>query len=551
LRVKRAAFALVFCGAACARTGLLDFGVAESDEATGGRGGSGSAGAAGAPSGGTRVTPDECTNDRDCLTSDFCAPSTCELDTASSSGRHRCLAVPIDCDDGDACTADRCDPLTGACVNEPPSDADGDGFVGTAPPAAPPECGGNDCDDDDPFVHPGAPEVCNGRDDDCNGAIDDGFDVTNVLVSPVPIVPPERDRAAHGGLAYDGVNFGVSYHTTAEHKVSYFKIIGADGIDASAEVESQINADAYSGPIAWSGSSFLTAFADARQDGNYEIYATRYRSDGLRVQHDQRLTDSPDYSLNPVVVWTGDEYVVAWDDRRARTNGGVPQIFARRFSEQGIRIGEETLVSPVGEWAEYPVLAAGEHSLGLAYVSLDSVGVAHARFRSLDFELAGAPYSTDLRLADGANSFAIAHVAGRFVVAASHATEDSVPGDAISMASVDEASGALLEASLVTAGFSFARGPSLVSLGDRAFLVFSGALADGAYELYAGVVVVGQISPMVATELTHSEALSLFPYAAPGADGTIGIVFDEDDETPPTSRVPHFMSVGCRSRSDF
>jgi hypothetical protein len=44
-------------------------------------------------------------------------------------------------------------------------DADKDGH-GAAP------CG-DDCDDVDPSVHPGAPEVCNGRDDNCDGYIDE------------------------------------------------------------------------------------------------------------------------------------------------------------------------------------------------------------------------------------------------------------------------------------------------------------------------------------------------------------------------------------------
>ena len=45
-------------------------------------------------------------------------------------------------------------------------DADGDGYPATAH-------GGSDCDDGDVTVHPGAEEVCNGVDDDCDGAIDE------------------------------------------------------------------------------------------------------------------------------------------------------------------------------------------------------------------------------------------------------------------------------------------------------------------------------------------------------------------------------------------
>ena len=52
--------------------------------------------------------------------------------------------------------------LIGGCV-----DADGDGFTSTA-------CGGNDCDDSDPAIHPDAGEVCNGKDNNCDGTIDTG-----------------------------------------------------------------------------------------------------------------------------------------------------------------------------------------------------------------------------------------------------------------------------------------------------------------------------------------------------------------------------------------
>jgi hypothetical protein len=47
-----------------------------------------------------------------------------------------------------------------ACV-----DVDGDGHGALS-------CGGDDCDDADPSIHPGALEACNNVDDDCDGAVD-------------------------------------------------------------------------------------------------------------------------------------------------------------------------------------------------------------------------------------------------------------------------------------------------------------------------------------------------------------------------------------------
>jgi hypothetical protein len=61
-------------------------------------------------------------------------------------------------------------------------DADGDGYgsasSGTIMGCAPPPgyvSNNADCDDGDAAIHPGAPEVCNGRDDNCMGGVDEGL----------------------------------------------------------------------------------------------------------------------------------------------------------------------------------------------------------------------------------------------------------------------------------------------------------------------------------------------------------------------------------------
>jgi hypothetical protein len=70
------------------------------------------------------------------------------------------------CDDMNPNTGDRCDEATNACRNDP-TDNDGDGDPSVA-------AGGMDCDDNDPTISSLAREVCNMRDDNCNGMIDEG-----------------------------------------------------------------------------------------------------------------------------------------------------------------------------------------------------------------------------------------------------------------------------------------------------------------------------------------------------------------------------------------
>lgn len=110
-----------------------------------------------------------------------------------------------DCDDNNAsvhpggieiCNAGIDDDCNGLADDADPSvtgqntyyaDADGDGYGGGSPIFAcvqPPftSLTNDDCDDGNPSVNPGATEICNSTDDNCNGQIDEGLIFTTYYI---------------------------------------------------------------------------------------------------------------------------------------------------------------------------------------------------------------------------------------------------------------------------------------------------------------------------------------------------------------------------------
>lgn len=118
-------------------------------------------------------------------TDDICAPAgVCEHRRLHARCATRqicdralgCIASPpcanaTDCADDDPCSIEMCEASTATCTfSILDNDSDGD------PPRV---CGGTDCDDANASVHVGGVDVCNGIDDNCNGEIDEDFDLPN------------------------------------------------------------------------------------------------------------------------------------------------------------------------------------------------------------------------------------------------------------------------------------------------------------------------------------------------------------------------------------
>ncbi len=471
-----------------------------------------------------------CTLDSDCAPPDACSVATC------SAGRCE-VALRACPDDGDACTEERCEPALG-CVHAPLTlDRDGDGVRGPRPgfaPGAPGACG-EDCDDDNALAFPGNVESagCDGVDNDCNGVIDDGARYSAALAGPLRVSTADDVRATRGAIVATADGFLFTYTGTRRAPSGGERSVGLlEGVDVSGNVRfqnpvSELNSDSYGAALAWSGDGVAASWSDARQGGRYEVYFNRFTTNGAKLGADLRITNARGFSLDPDLLWTGAEYLLAWSDRREESAvvGDAVRIFGQRVLPDGaLRGGNELLVGdePI---AENPVLARGLTRIGLAYTTLDAALESRLGFRSFALEPDATPAARDSTpLGAQVHSPGLYFVADRFI--ALWSTRGENWGESLWGAAFSERGELLVAPRPVTAGAKFARSHAAISLGDRLLVLWADDRA-GHYDVYWQVLD-RELRELVARQrLTTSATNSVAPAAAIGPGGRIAVLFDD------------------------
>ncbi len=203
---------------------------------------------------GTAEACDAVDNDCNGIADFVIEPGNLEDDDGDGSADAECVGGP-DCDDQDPTTGNGleiCDGYDNDCDDKTDEDVpntvwyvdmDGDGFGDTSAPAVvlcAPISGrtpfGGDCNDNNANANPGAKEVCNGRDDNCDGLIDgtpelvdSGCVGTSVVVSgkvfapqggstlrSAPIERPNKPQGTAPLTPLVGAKISVLHHTGAE-----------------------------------------------------------------------------------------------------------------------------------------------------------------------------------------------------------------------------------------------------------------------------------------------------------------------------------------------
>jgi hypothetical protein len=279
-----------------------------------------------------------------------------------------------------------------ASAGKPCHDRDGDGYF--AEDGCPTE---RDCNDDDGGIHPGGVEVCDGRDGDCNGLLDDaaGCDRicmhpelvgTAIQVSVDPVLP-----SLHGNLVWAGDGWVVAYETREDgcRRILLQKlddegnrvgdpvlVAGGPGVD-----------DNPSQPcLAWTGAELMLAWnhgylADNQCIGMYGSHYINFQRFDAALQP---LSPRLSLGCGQVKYWT--LLCLAWSGRLHGIFWG-PEIQMRfntvdRDEQQGDDCG---IVVSGGDSPSYPAVAWSGDRFGLGWAEYPPEGTSSPSQREIYF----------------------------------------------------------------------------------------------------------------------------------------------------------------------
>lgn len=469
--------------------------------------------------------PPTCADERDCVVPDTCLRFRCE--------QAACVPAPeLECDDGDDCTLDHCQVATGECEHTPATpDRDGDGHRAPLPgfrPGSPGSCG-DDCDDGSADAFPGGSERCDGRDNDCNGVVDDGWSFA--VTDRDPVLISSGEEGSLGGIIHDGDRFVVSLSSHTEHLQNQLMALDASGSVLRRSDVALVNSDTFAGPVTWGGAVFATVWED-RRDDDYEIYFNRLDANFAKLGPDVRLTHARGFSLEPDLVLTEDEYVSVWQDRRY----GSFRIFGQRISLDGVPIGENVELTPEKNGSESPSLEIGKGNFGLVFNSVGDGKRISFRTVSRDLATLGPIQSISDTASAGAS---LTYRDERYVVVWS--TYDRAPGDAIWGAVLDAEGNVTLPPRRITEPADFARSHHSIHFGDR-ILLFWAQWTDGSYQIHNRWLN-AELEPLTsAVRITDAPGNALGPATAFSPNGELGLVYADFSDGSPKM---YFTTLVC------
>jgi hypothetical protein len=201
-------------------------------------------------------------------------------------------------------------------------------------------------------------------------------------------------------LVADASGYALAWeqYTTTKTELYFARLDRAGALRSAPQAVT--NTPDYSGQptLVWTGTEYGLAWTELTSP-KYRVYFQRRSATGATVGSIVAITDGTNYAANPALVWSGTEYGVVWSDARNTSR----ELYFTRLSSSGAKLGADVRVTNVSGSRFSPLMTWSSNEYGIAWYD-QRAGNSNLEVYFARLDAQGTKIGSEARITNGASA---------------------------------------------------------------------------------------------------------------------------------------------------